>query len=337
MAKVTPVALAIVIPAFRVRHLAEALASLVSQTDPNFRVYVGDDASPEPLKQIVDRFIDRLDLKYERFDSNLGGNDLVAHWRRCISLTQREPWLWLFADDDVMEPECVACFYESIRDGGPLTDVYRFQMDFINDHSVRYFRPSAHPPYEDVDELLKGLLIDRHRAWRAQDHIFSRHAYERCGGIVDFPKAIYSDHATWLRFADPNGVRTISGPRVLWRNHPSGTSSGMREAHRENWQTAIRLYVKWLADFAHDRGGASEELFRKKGANFFFRQVCIFRPKLNSSERKVAIRFVQVLFGLSSLVAYGHFYFTLVWHRIAQSSLTRPVRKWRMKSRLRNL
>jgi glycosyltransferase involved in cell wall biosynthesis len=42
--------LAIIVPAFRVRFLERTLQSLAAQTDRRFRVYVGDDASPEPVE-----------------------------------------------------------------------------------------------------------------------------------------------------------------------------------------------------------------------------------------------------------------------------------------------
>ena len=45
---------------------------------------------------------------------NFGGHDLVAQWNRCIQLTQNEPWLWLFSDDDIMGPRCVEYFFNTI-------------------------------------------------------------------------------------------------------------------------------------------------------------------------------------------------------------------------------
>ena len=95
--------LAIVIPAYKSTFLAAALDSIAAQTSLDFTLYIGDDCSPNHLGAIVDRYRDRINLVYHRFDTNLGGKDLVAQWERCIDMSQGEEWIWLFSDDDVME------------------------------------------------------------------------------------------------------------------------------------------------------------------------------------------------------------------------------------------
>jgi len=117
--------LAIIIPAYKGSFLAEALASIAAQTDRRFRVYVGDDASPEDLRKICDEFQADIDLKYCRFEEKFGGKSLVDQWCRCIELST-EPWIWLFADDDVMEKGCVDCFYRGLEETRGAYDVYRF-------------------------------------------------------------------------------------------------------------------------------------------------------------------------------------------------------------------
>ena len=103
--------LAIVIPAYKATFLAAALDSIAAQTCKDFTLYIGDDHSPNNLEEIVGRYREKINLVYKRFDNNLGGKDLVAQWERCIDMTQDEEWLWLFSDDDVMEPSCVENFY----------------------------------------------------------------------------------------------------------------------------------------------------------------------------------------------------------------------------------
>ena len=110
--------LAIVIPAYKSTFLSAALDSIASQTCKDFTLYIGDDCSPNNIGEIVDRYRDKINLVYKRFDSNLGGRDLVAQWERCIDMTQDEPWLWLFSDDDVMERNCVEEFYKEVNEKG---------------------------------------------------------------------------------------------------------------------------------------------------------------------------------------------------------------------------
>ena len=65
--------IAIVIPAYKCRFLRQTLDSIVVQTCRSFTVYIGDDASPQNLKEIVSDYADKMNIVYRRFDTNLGG------------------------------------------------------------------------------------------------------------------------------------------------------------------------------------------------------------------------------------------------------------------------
>jgi glycosyltransferase involved in cell wall biosynthesis len=325
-----PASLAIIIPACRIRHLSDALESIAVQTDRRFSVYVGDDNSPDPIEAVVQTFRSRIDIHYHRFSSNLGSTNLVAHWHRCIALSRNEPWLWLFSDDDVMDPQCVARFYQAIEvETSPPVDLFRFQLDRINEHSVRSAPWPEHPSYERCDDFLRALLSDRKRAFKAQEHIFSRRIYESNGGFVDFPKAIYADHATWLCFSAKSGVRTLSGPRVMWRSHPFGTSSGLKKVHRLEWHESARLYIEWLAGFSQRQGPEAVGIFQRFGRDFYFSEVCQFRPVLTRAECHAATSFAQRTFGGSWIVAYLHLNYSLVRHKLIFQRLIKPYRDWK--------
>ncbi len=54
--------IAIVIPAYKCRFLRQTLDSIVVQTCRSFTVYIGDDASPQNLKEIVSDYADKLSI-----------------------------------------------------------------------------------------------------------------------------------------------------------------------------------------------------------------------------------------------------------------------------------
>ncbi len=238
--------LAIVIPAWRGRHLGAALQSLRLQTDQRFRVYVGDDASGDDLLSLAKENGQGLDLVYHRFDENLGGRDLVAHWHRCIALTQDEPWIWLFSDDDVAEPECVASFFGAIQSGLGETDLLRFNLRIIDDSGALVRTPRPNPLWESAEDFLRSILVGGGREWRAPEHIFSRQVYDQKGGFVSFPMALYTDLATWVEFAEKGGVKTLPGPHLRWRAHGSGISSGQRIQNRDALLAALNGFLVWL-------------------------------------------------------------------------------------------
>ena len=100
--------LGIVIPAYkREKCLREALESLTIQTMKRFFVIVVDDHSPEPLKNVVEEFSNRLNIKYIYAEENGGPGaarqiGLEACYKAGFDLV-------MFMDsDDLLYPHAVA-------------------------------------------------------------------------------------------------------------------------------------------------------------------------------------------------------------------------------------
>ena len=216
--------LAIVVPAYKARFLAEALRSIAAQTDQRFRLYVCDDASPEELEAVFREAALPESAVFHRFEQNAGGRSLVESWRRAVALSD-EPWVWLFSDDDVMHPGCVAAFYQALARDSDAFHVYRFNTVVINAEGrvIRIHPPN--PELENVEEFIYHRLTLQ-RMSLAPEHIFRRQAYETRGGFVDFPFGLGSDDATWINVVgEDTFFRGIAGPRVYWRMSGSNISS----------------------------------------------------------------------------------------------------------------
>src|SRR5580700_7490373 len=115
----------IVIPYYKLRYLDAALGSLATQTRSGFKVFIGDDASPEDPREIIGKYQGRLDIQYRRFAENLGGVSLAGHWNRCVHETNSE-WVWLFSDDDLAGPDCMDAFAGTLAETAGSFDVYLF-------------------------------------------------------------------------------------------------------------------------------------------------------------------------------------------------------------------
>jgi glycosyltransferase involved in cell wall biosynthesis len=69
--------LAIIIPYYKLTFFEATLQSLAHQIDKRFKVYIGDDASPEDPSELLEKYQGKFDFVYHRFDSNLGGISLT--------------------------------------------------------------------------------------------------------------------------------------------------------------------------------------------------------------------------------------------------------------------
>jgi glycosyltransferase involved in cell wall biosynthesis len=234
--------LAIIIPAFRVRFLERTLHSLAAQTDRRFHLYIGDDASPEPIEPIIKKFQERLRLTYHRFSENLGSRSLTQHWSRCIALS-REPWVWLFSDDDVMEPDCVASFYRTLEATRGEFNVYRFNTLVIDEKDQPLRLNPPHPEQESGTQFLYFLLRGL-RSCIAQEAIFSRAIYER-HGWVDFPLAWGTDNASQIVWAESKGLKRIEGANVRWRWSGENISSTRERKFKMVKARAGMKYIEW--------------------------------------------------------------------------------------------
>lgn len=208
--------LAIVIPAYKGVYLRETLESLANQTCKEFNVYIGDDCSPYDIARIASEYSDKLHLTYKRFSNNLGGSNLVGQWKRCINLTQGEPWINLFSDDDMMTPRCVELFYEEVSNKRKYC-LYHFDVNIIDSQNNLLSECRCFPSVINSRDFFKCKATGKLDSF-VVEYVFSREIYEKVGGFQYFDMAWGSDIATWIKMGKQDGIRTIEGAKINWRN-----------------------------------------------------------------------------------------------------------------------
>ncbi len=271
-------ALAIIIPAYKPDFFHSTLASLAAQTDKRFRVYVGDDAGPAEIRKVCEGFVGSLDIRYHRFDENLGGRDLVSQWERCIALSD-EPWIWLFCDDDVMAPDCVSSFYAHLEKTGGQFDLYRFNTSRIDSEGKTIYTAPQHPPLETSLEFVCSKMSLKRDSF-VSEYIFSREVHERKCGFVNFPLAWCADDATWVKYGEEKGVYTIPQSRVYWRQSGVNVSMGGRIYHTQKLD-ALVAYMDWLTNLFAEVTRVDEELqqqFTSLQKRFFLAHLGLLAP-----------------------------------------------------------
>lgn len=216
--------LAIIIPAYKINYLDEAILSLVNQSEKKFTLYVCDDFGPSQIKEICSKYIDKLDLVYHRFNENLGGINLVEQWNRCVSITRKEEWIWLFSDDDIADFNCVEQLYFALEKTNFKYDIYRFNTRVINKNSEILNENPESPEFENSMNLAYNILMLR-RGNCMPDQIVRRKTYYDKGGYINFKFGQASDWATAIDFSYIIGIFTIDNAKISWRTSGENLSS----------------------------------------------------------------------------------------------------------------
>src|SRR5690606_15483281 len=145
---------AIIIPAYKQDYFERTLMALSNQTNKCFNVYIGDDNSPYDLEKIYLNYFNKLNGVYKRFDDNLGGTNLVAHWNRCLEMVGDEEWIWLFSDDDILDENCVQNFYNEIAKSEEHYDVYHFDVNVIGESDELLSAQKPFPKVLKVEDFI---------------------------------------------------------------------------------------------------------------------------------------------------------------------------------------
>lgn len=238
--------LAIVIPYYKKKYFEETLQSIANQTNKDFVLYIGDDASPESPNAIIEEYKDEIDIVYHRFEENLGSKDLVAQWNRCLKLTNNENWIWLFSDDDTMSNTCVAEFYRKISHNNYDFLLFRYSKKSLNikngDTLISTYSNGVTP----FETFVMDCLDWTENGVTMPEFIFHRCLYEK-KGIVKFPMAWGSDKATWIEYAYESG-QVYNLNSVVYVKYSNVNISGNRNLEVVLKKTDIELKFSQYVD-----------------------------------------------------------------------------------------
>lgn len=207
--------LAIIIPYYKAIFFEQTLLSLANQKDKRFKVYIGDDSSPEDCKILLEKYKNKFDFDYHRFDSNLGGISLTKQWERCIALSINEEWIMILGDDDYLENNVVEFFHKYLESFQNKTNVVRFASKIFRQESNVFSKLYTHPVWEKASDsyFRKFQFLTMSSL---SEYVFKRESYNQFK-FNDFPLAWYTDDMAWLEFSDNKEIYTINEAVVVFR------------------------------------------------------------------------------------------------------------------------
>jgi glycosyltransferase involved in cell wall biosynthesis len=237
--------LAIVIPYYKINYFEETLKSLSNQTDKRFKVYIGDDNSCDNPLEIIKKYSSNLNIKYEKFNNNLGSISLVKQWNRCLGLLGNETWVMILGDDDVVSNNMVEGFYANYEKIKNRTAVVRFATYKIDDASNIYSKLYTHPEIENSINI-----ITHKKRSSLSEYVFRRDKIDVIK-FKDFPLAWYSDLLSVLEFSDFGPIFSINSAHLKIRiseNSISGKNDNLVQKEEAKF-----LFYKYILEKANHK------------------------------------------------------------------------------------
>lgn len=232
--------LAIIIPYFKLMFFEANLKSLANQTDKRFKVYIGNDASPEDPEILLKQFEGCFDFEYKKFESNLGSISLTQQWERCIALSKDEKWLIILGDDDELGPNLVASFYknsEAINNRG--INLIRFASQLIDDSGKQLSDIYINPGIEKTtDAYFKKFQWESRSS--LSEYIFRRVSFDAVG-FTNFPLGWHSDDKAWLDFTNCGKMYGLNDAVVFIRKSKENISGKTDNLEHKNRATILFL------------------------------------------------------------------------------------------------
>lgn len=233
--------LAIIIPYYKLTFFEATLKSLASQTSKRFKVYIGDDASPENPAALLEKYQGQFDFVYHRFGENLGGKSLTQQWERCIALSGNEEWIMILGDDDVLGENVVEAFYENLEEIKTVSKVVRFATQKIDSNDVKILNEEYfHPKIEKSMEY-----FFRHFRSSLSEYIFSKEKVVTIG-FKDFPLGWFSDVLAVLEFSNFKELYTINKAIVYIRISDLSISGSQEDSELKS-KSAFKFYYYLLS------------------------------------------------------------------------------------------
>lgn len=312
--------LAIVIPAYKDLYLNETLLSILNQTCKKFKLYIFDDASPSNILQIVKPYLNssQLNISFHRFDTNLGGHDLVSHWNRCINMIDNSRWVWLFSDDDLMHPKCVEDFWKKVNEF-PNHELFHLDVEIIDKNSTVYRVPLRFPEtLSTADYFFKRINFEIESF--VVEFIFDRVLFNDYNGFENFDLAWSSDDSAWIKFSRRGIVNINTEARVYWRYSGENISSLTEDKSIILRKLFSNMnYIKWQKQYFYDK-----EIVDKCSNFSKFRwvfQLVKVSKKFSSIEKyKLSILFFNKYLS-SKKGMFSCFIYLFLWHLKQKLSL----------------
>lgn len=229
--------LAIVIPYYKIDFFEETLKSLAVQTDKNFALYIGNDASTHDPLPLINKYFPDGKYQYFEYRENLGGKNLAMQWERILDNINEE-WFQILGDDDMVSANFAEEFYQNLPElNQKKCNVVKFSQCWIDERGTQTRNYTNYPKRISVAENFRYKFVEGHRS-SLSEHVFRTSAYKKYR-FQKFPLAWHSDDYAVLQFSGKSDIYFIDKAKVLVRvsdKSISGSNHGEEEKKLATYQ-----------------------------------------------------------------------------------------------------
>lgn len=209
--------IAIVIPYYKIDFFEETLASLNSQTDKRFNLYIGNDNSPNNPQNLIEKY-NPIVTRYKNFDTNIGKNSLSKQWERCIDeFVDQEEWVMVLADDDTLSENCIQEFYNNVEDAEKSNiSLIKYKCRVINENNSIVKEFPDYPRFQKAAIFFGNLYINIGFS-TLSENIFRIEKYRKYK-YQDVELAYGSDAIAVLEFSEFGDILFINNAFMSFRD-----------------------------------------------------------------------------------------------------------------------
>ena len=234
----------IIIPAYKINYLKEAIESVVNQTFEDFELLIFDDCSPHDIKSLANEYLADKRVRYFRNKSNYGAERIVDNWNNALSYCKGE-YVICMGDDDRLTPNSLE-IYADLISKYPEISVFHGQTEVIDENGniTEYLEPRFEK--ESVWQLIYYRWAGLGRQQFVGDFCYNRETLTKDGGFYNLPLAWGSDDITACIAASKNGIANSQDICFQYRKNRHTISNS---ANADLKIKALLLQRKWYEDF----------------------------------------------------------------------------------------
>ena len=232
----------IAIPAYKQTFLSDAIESALNQTYRDIELLIVNDHSPYDIEKKVNSYKDNR-IRYYENKSNLGKENIVKNWNRCLDYAQGDFFV-LLCDDDILYPTFVEELLKLTKKY-PDCNVFHSPKCIINENGVVIREEELWPEWESLTDYYNQKK-EHHRFHTITEFLY-RTDYIKKLKYIEFPVAWGSDDISVINFAKKGGIASASKRLAAFRVNDEHISKD--DTHLYEKAKARILNFLWLADF----------------------------------------------------------------------------------------